>query len=380
MSIWIGEKLSVIDFFSFLDAPKFLRQQWKAATDEIIDAGVFIGGRAVNKFESEWSEYLGVKHTVGVGNGYDAIYIALKALGIGKGDKVAIPSHTFVAPWLAVGAVGAEPIGIDCNENGLMDLNLLEDNPHPIAAVIPVHIHGQMVDMPRLVKWASKYKVRIIEDCAQSHGARINGKLAGSWGDFGAFSFYPTKNLGALGDSGAVVTNSEELANIARSYSNYGSKIGHKYSYKYQGLNSRLDSIQAAILSVNLQYLDLWNLKRREIASHYQSKLEKLGILFLPNQNNSVYHHFIVLSENRDESRALLKKIGINTEIHYPECAEISYGQIIKKNPTSSPKMAISLAAKTLSLPISPWMTDSKIEKILTSLASKDVLASFILK
>jgi dTDP-4-amino-4,6-dideoxygalactose transaminase len=141
-----------------------------------------------------------------------------------------------------------------------------------------------------------------------------------------------------------------------------------------------LDSIQAAILSVNLQYLDLWNLKRREIASHYQSKLEKLGILFLPNQNNSVYHHFIVLSENRDESRALLKKIGINTEIHYPECAEISYGQIIKKNPTSSPKMAISLAAKTLSLPISPWMTDSKIEKILTSLASKDVLASFILK
>lgn len=380
MNIWIGEKLSVIDFFSFLDAPKFLRQEWKDATNRIIDSGVFVGGPAVDSFESEWSEYLGVKHAVGVGNGYDAILIALKALGIGHGDKVAVPSHTFVAPWLAVGAVGAEPIGIDCDENGLMDLNLLETSYHLITAVIAVHMHGQMVDMPRLSKWASKNKVRVIEDCAQSHGARINGKLAGTWGDFGAFSFYPTKNLGALGDAGSLVTNDEELAYIARSYSNYGSKIGHKYSYQFQGLNSRLDSIQAAILSVNLQYLDLWNLKRQEIASRYKLGLEKLGISFLPNDENSIYHHFVVLSENRDESRALLKNVGVNTEIHYPECAEISYGQIVKKDPTSRPKMAIKLAEKTLSLPISPWMAESNIDKIISCLASKNVLASFIAK
>jgi dTDP-4-amino-4,6-dideoxygalactose transaminase len=380
MSIWSGEKLDVIDFFSFLDAPKFLRQEWKAVTDKIIDSGVFIGGPAVDNFESEWSEYLGVKHAVGVGNGYDAILIALKALGIGHGDKVAVPSHTFVAPWLAVGAVGAEPIGIDCDENGLMDLNLLEASPHLIAVVIAVHMHGQMVDMPRLSKWASKNKVRVIEDCAQSHGARIDGKLAGTWGDFGAFSFYPTKNLGALGDAGSLVTNDEELAYIARSYSNYGSKIGHKYSYQFPGLNSRLDSVQAGILSVNLQYLDLWNLKRQVIASHYKLNLEKLGISFLPNNENSVYHHFIVLSENRNESRTLLKNIGINTEIHYPECAEISYGQIIKKNPISKPKTATKLAEKTLSIPISPWMPESNIDKILLGLASKNVLASFILK
>ena len=145
-----------INFFSFLDAPQFLRQDWTNAVNKIIDSGKFIGGPAVDDFEREWSEYLGCKYTVGVGNGYDAILIALKALGIGHGDIVAVPSHTFVATWLAVGAVGAEPVGIDCDESGLMDLNLLESNSNRFAAVIAVHMHGQMVDMPRLTKWAKK--------------------------------------------------------------------------------------------------------------------------------------------------------------------------------------------------------------------------------
>lgn len=366
-----------VDFFSFKDAPDSLREEWNSTTSEVIDSGQFIGGPFVNKFETEWANYLGIEHAIGVGNGYDAIVVALKILGIGVGDLVAVPSHTFVATWLAVGAVGATPVGIDCNTSGLMNVELLESSKTKFSAVIPVHMHGQMVDMPRLVTWANENSVRIIEDCAQAHGAKIGGKLAGTWGDFGAFSFYPTKNLGALGDAGALVTNDSSLASDARSYVNYGSVPGNKYEYQFNGINSRLDPIQAAVLSVNLRYLDSWNSRRKEIANIYNNRLQSIGIKTLKIVSESVYHHFIVESENRDKTRALLDSMGVKTEIHYPECADISYGKFKENYVAGEIENALVLSRRTLSLPISPWMSNESLDFVINSLSNAEVLESF---
>lgn len=370
--------MNKVDFFSFKDAPDSLREEWNSATSEVIDSGQFIGGPFVNKFETEWANYLGIEHAIGVGNGYDAIVVALKILGIGVGDLVAVPSHTFVATWLAVGAVGATPVGIDCNTSGLMNVELLESSKTKFSAVIPVHMHGQMVDMPRLVTWANENSVRIIEDCAQAHGARIGGKLAGTWGDFGAFSFYPTKNLGALGDAGCIVTNDQKLASEARSYVNYGSVPGNKYEYQFNGINSRLDPVQAAILSVNLKYLDAWNARRNEIAKTYTESFREKGIKTLKIEIDSVFHHFIVESENRDETRMHLDLMGIKTEIHYPECAEKSYSKFSRSHISSEMPNASNLAKKTLSLPISQWMADTDVYRVLEAVIEVNTLRSFL--
>jgi dTDP-4-amino-4,6-dideoxygalactose transaminase len=367
-----------VDFFNFKDAPDSLREEWHDAIREVIDSGQFIGGPLVSRFETEWADYLGVNHAVGVGNGYDAIVVGLKILGIGEGDLVAVPSHTFVATWLAVGAVGAIPVGIDCNASGLMDLDLLFSNESKFSAVIPVHMHGQMVDMPRLVTWAKAKDVKIIEDCAQAHGARINGKFAGTWGDFGAFSFYPTKNLGALGDAGALVTNNELLALNTRSYVNYGSVPGDKYRYQFRGINSRLDPIQAAVLRVNLKYLDSWNIRRKEIASTYEDSFASLGLKTLPIMGESVFHHFILESENRTKTRELLEQQGIKTEIHYPESAEVSFSKFSTKFLSEAKTESSRLASKTLSLPISPWMNSGQVDFVIQGVRSHEVLNSIL--
>ena len=369
--------MNKVEFFSFHDAPDSLRDEWNAAILDVIDSGQFIGGPFANRFESEWANYLGVKHAIGVGNGYDAIVVALKILGIGEGDLVAVPSHTFIATWLAVTAVGATPVGIDCNASGLINVDLLESSKFKFSAVIPVHMHGQMVDMPRLIAWAKNSTVKVIEDCAQAHGARIHGKLAGTWGEFGAFSFYPTKNLGALGDAGCLVTNDSTFASEARSYVNYGSKPSNKYEYQIDGVNSRLDPMQAAVLSVNLKYLDLWNARRIEIAELYTENLRTIGIETLKVQGNSVFHHFIVESENRDETRRQLDLMGVKTEIHYPECAEISFSKFKIDYVGGEMSNASNLAKKTLSLPISPWMSDEKLYYVINALSKNEVLSTF---
>jgi dTDP-4-amino-4,6-dideoxygalactose transaminase len=370
--------VSKVDFFSFKDAPDSLREEWQAATREVIDSGQFIGGPYVTQFENDWASYLGVNHVIGVGNGYDAIVVALKILGIGEGDLVAVPSHTFVATWLAVGAVGATPVGIDCNASGLMDVDLLQSHKSKFSAVIPVHMHGQMADMPKILLWAKVNGVKVIEDCAQAHGASINGKLAGTWGDFGAFSFYPTKNLGALGDAGAIVTNDAALASKARSFINYGSVPGNKYKYQFNGINSRLDPIQAALLSVNLKYLDMWNDKRKEIAEIYIERLTQFGIKTLRHERESVFHHYIVESANRDLSKKLLEVAGIKTEIHYPESAEESFTKFGKKYVSSETKNFLTLSKKTLSLPISQWMSEVDAYRVVEAVTEASTLRSFL--
>lgn len=369
--------MSKVEFFSFSNSPVDLRTEWNESIGKVISSGKFIGGSVVEDFEREWSDYLDASYAIGVGNGYDAIAIALKVAGVQPGDKVAVPSHTFVATWLAVGAVGGTPIGIDCNSSGLMDLDALESFEFEFKAVIPVHMHGQMVDMPRLTSWALKRNVLVIEDCAQAHGAMMNGKYAGTWGDFGAYSFYPTKNLGAIGDAGALVTNNPDLASEARSFANYGSIPGNKYKYQFLGINSRLDPIQASVLSINLKYLDEWNLQRRNVAARYLQKTSELGIKTLPLVAESVYHHFIVLSNNRDETRALLAKKGVATEIHYPECAAASYEKLSGESQADRYQNAFALSNKTLSLPMSPWITDDEVEYVLDVLENKEVMSSF---
>ena len=369
--------MNKVEFFSFRDAPESLKEEWRAETFKVIDSGQFIGGPFVSKFETEWANYLNVKYAIGVGNGYDALVVALKVLGVGPGDLVAVPNHTFVATWLAVDAVGATPIGIDCNQFGLMDLGELETHSLDFAAVIPVHMHGQMVDMPRLLIWAEKNNVKIVEDCAQAHGARLNGKLAGTWGHFGAFSFYPTKNLGAIGDAGSLVTNDESLADKARSFVNYGSIPGNKYEYQFHGINSRLDPTQAAVLSINLRNLDSWNIRRQEIAQIYMNSLKASEITFLPIERDSVFHHFVLFSENRDATRKLLETAGIKTEIHYPESAKRSFSKFqdsILPEPSTN---AANLARTTLSIPISPWMSDSAVHTVIDAVLSTKVRDSF---
>jgi dTDP-4-amino-4,6-dideoxygalactose transaminase len=367
-----------IDFFSFGYAPRSLKREWQKSVRTVLKSNEYVGGEIVRNFELEFSKYLNVEHVVGVGNGYDAIYTALKVLNLGKGDLVAVPNHTFIATWLAVDAVGAIPLGIDCDESGLMDLDVLESYSGKLSAVIPVHIHGQMLDMNRLTNWASRMGIKIVEDCAQAHGAEIMGKKAGTWGDFGAFSFYPTKNLGAVGDAGALVTNSLQLAEEARSFINYGTQSGQKYTYRSRGVNSRLDPIQAAVLSTNLNYLNDWNHKRKQIAAIYVSAFSKIGLEFFHVKDNSVFHHFIVFSFQRDLSRKLLKESGINTLVHYPELAAETYTKITNgKAQDFSPK-TLRFASNGISLPISQWHKFSDINQVVETINRSRILRSFL--
>jgi dTDP-4-amino-4,6-dideoxygalactose transaminase len=291
---------------------------------------------------------------------------------------VAVPSHTFIATWLAIAAVGAKPIGIDCDSNGLMDLDLLEKEAISFSAVIPVHMHGQMVDMQKLMIWAHDKKVKVIEDCAQAQGAEIHGKKSGTWGDMGAFSFYPTKNLGAIGDAGALVTANDHLAQRARSIANYGSAINNKYEYQYLGINSRLDPIQASVLSVNLKYLDSWNESRKAAAKKYSTGLSEIGIKPFLTTPESVFHHYVAISENRTKSASLLKDQGVRTEIHYPQSAENSYKKINSPKTLETSRNAKRLAEKTLSLPISPWITEPEINYVLEQISLDKIRRSFL--
>lgn len=369
--------MQIIDFFSFKNFPESIMLEWKLAINNVLDKGLFIGGPEVETFEKSWSEYLNVKHSIGVGNGYDAIFIALKVLGISSGDIVAVPNHTFVATWLSVKATGATPIGIDCDVNGLINLDKLEASDSNYAAVVPVHMHGQMVDMERLKRWADAKHIKIVEDCAQAHGAKIKNRMAGTWGDFGAFSFYPTKNLGAIGDAGALVTNDDDLARSARSVANYGRTQESKNDYERLGINSRLDPIQAAVLTVNLKYLDEWNKKRIELANRYNLITSSNNITTINNTYGSVFHHYIVRSKNRNKTRELLLNYGIRTEIHYSQSANQIFAQINGESVKTDISESSKLSSETLSLPLSPWMTLDEFDYVEGIILTPEVLESF---
>jgi dTDP-4-amino-4,6-dideoxygalactose transaminase len=360
-----------VPFFDLKLVPETVKNQWRADFDRVIRSGRFIGGDELKKFERAWSEKIGVSYSVGVGNGLDGIVIALKALGIKDGQKVAVPAHTFIATWNAVHLAGGSPVGVDVDHRGLMDLDSLEQMREVPQFVIPVHMHGMSVDMPRLMKWARANDCRVIEDASQAHLARSGGQMVGSTSDVGVFSLYPSKNLGALGDGGVVSTNSEETYSKIRRYQNYGSDNADKYSHTTLGVNSRLDSIQAAFLTTNLSHLEDWNSKRRNLARVYLNGLSKQRRLRVLNTqlDDSVWHHFPILVKDRLHLITHLNNLGIGTEIHYPNLASNEFSRIMGVTHVHF-ENAETISREILSLPISPWHTKDQIEYVVESINS----------
>ena len=367
-SILIGLKIFMINsnnfkipFFDFKLAPYLLKEEWKREINNVIDYGQFINGPLNLEFEKLWCDYLKVSYSIGTSNGLDGLEIALRAVGIKEGMKVAVPAHTFIATWIAIVNVGAIPIGIDVDSRGLMNLEQLFTKD--VECVIPVHMHGAMVNMELLMNWAKKHNVKVIEDCAQAHGSELKKRKAGSWGDIGVFSFYPTKNLGAIGDAGVIVTADEYLANSIRSLCNYGSDLNSKYHHSKIGFNRRLDTIQAGILKINLKYLDQWNLKRKILANLYIEELQLLNIDIV-QRDDSVFHHFCISHPERDQLKYFLGEKGIGTEIHYPINASTEMSKILNFDFGFFPNASL-LSKNILSLPISPWHSIDQISYVI---------------
>ena len=352
-----------VDFFSFDYVPVELKEIWRQNFSKVINSGKFIGGDFVTNFEEKFSSLLGVKYGIGVSNGYDGLEVALRALGISKGDFVAVPAHTFIATWNAILSVGAVPVGIDIDSEGQMCLNRFQEATQRvrIACVIPVHMHGHLLDLSQLAKLCQEANIKIIEDCSQSHLAQRDGIFAGTISDTAVFSLYPTKNLGALGDAGIVITNNETLAKKVRSLINYGSDPQNKYLHHELGYNKRLDPLQATILETNLGYLASWNRTRNSFAEMYIRVCELLDVDFIKGRIGSVWHHFCIKVNDRDRLREFLFNRGVSTEIHYPKLAAREVENFNSSEKRSYPN-GDELVRQTLSLPLSQFHSIEMID------------------
>ena len=348
-----------VPFFSFANAPIELKFKWKSAASEVIDEGIFINGPRVTKFEELWAQLLGVRHAVGVGNGFDGLALALEALGIGPGDTVAVPAHTFIASWTSVERVGAVPIGVDVNSEGLMDYQSLERLPFLPTAVMPVHMHGKTCEMSEILLWARTHGVFIIEDASQAHLSSNDGLLAGTIGDVGVFSLYPTKNLGGLGDSGVVVTNRTELAQRIKQLANYGSSAENKYLHTSLGSNSRLDELQAAFLLISASEISNWNQRRRVIAKYFDQRVASSRLQ--KDSDGHIYHHYVLKTGRRDEFRNFLSSKNIGSEIHYPNLASDEYFALTGEDAPNFANAA-DISKSILSIPLHQWLDDDEVE------------------
>lgn len=355
-----------IPFVSFKPMERELDNELRAAFERVYNRSWYIEGAEDSNFEEKFAEFCDTNYCIGVGNGLDALMLALKALGIGKGDEVIVPSNTYIATALAVTYVGATPIFVD------PDIRTFNINPDNIEAVItpktkaimPVHLYGQPCDMDPIVAIANKHNLFIVEDCAQAHGATYNGKVIGSFGDAAGFSFYPGKNLGALGDAGATVTSDKELATKIRALGNYGSD--YKYHHIYKGNNSRLDEMQAAFLSAKLPHLVRMNEERRRIAKCYLDGIYNSNVIlpFVPEYANPVWHIFGIRCNRRDELEKFLNDKGIGTNKHYPIPMHLQdcYKDLGYKK--GDFPIAEEISATELSLPMYYGMTDEEIQYV----------------
>lgn len=351
-----------VNFFSYDYVPVSIKKLWLDSISDVIQSGTLIGGSYVTKFEKEFADLCRSKYAVGVSNGFDGLEIALRVLGIGPGDTVVVPAHTFIATWNAILAVGASPLGVDVGNDAQIDVLKFQEIVlrRKISCVIPVHMHGHMSDMVELAKICRNFDIPIIEDASQSHFAERDGKIAGTAGDISVFSLYPTKNLGALGDAGVIVTNQMNLAIKARKLANYGSDYNDKYHHNEIGYNKRLDAVQAAILSVNLKFINEWNLIRKDLARVYIDFCEEFKISYLGGREGSVWHHFCIKTSNRDSVQAFLLGQGIVTDIHYPCLAadEVEYFAGLERGKYP---IAKELSDSFLSLPISQFHDNEMI-------------------
>lgn len=347
------------------------KEEIDQAIHRVLDSGWYILGQEVAAFEQEFAHYLGVRQAIGVANGTDALEIALRACGIGIGDAVITVSHTVVATVAAIELIGAMPLLVDIDPKTFtLEPNRLEDaiakhKGSPLKAIIPVHLYGYPADMSAIMDIARHYGLYVIEDCAQSHGAAFQKKKTGTWGHLAAFSFYPTKNLGALGDGGAVVTDDLELAKKMRSLREYGWQ--QRYISDFAGMNTRLDELQAAVLRVKLQYLEQENNQRRHLADIY-NKLLSATPLLLPECDRDadpVYHQYVVQSRHRDHLKEFLKTNSVGTLIHYPVPVhrQPAYQGRVNLGSGGLPETE-KACQKILSLPMYPQMTNEQAQQV----------------
>lgn len=361
----------MIPFLDVRAALLEVRSEVNEAVMRVFDSGYYVLGPEVEAFEAEWAAYCDAEHAVGLANGLDALTLALRALDIGPGDEVIVPSNTYIATWLAVSGVGATPVPVEPDPaTHNIDPALIEAaiTPHT-RALLPVHLYGQPADLDPILDIARRHGLRVVEDAAQAHGARYKGRRIGAHGDIACWSFYPGKNLGALGDAGAITTNDSGLAERIALLRNYGSQ--KKYVNEEAGVNSRLDPVQAAVLRVKLKVLDDWTERRREIAAVYTEGLKDSGLVLprMPDWADPVWHLYVVRTRARDALQARLTEAGIGTLVHYPIPPHMQGAYSDMRIEPGSLPLAVDLANEVLSLPMGPHLDAEKISAVISAVS-----------
>lgn len=356
-----------VPFVDFVSPYNELKAELNDAYFRFMESAWYVLGKEVEAFENEYAEYCGTEYCVGVGNCLDAMHLVLRAWEIGAGDEVIVPSNTYIATWLAISYAGATPVPVEPDPRTFnIDCDRINDAITPrTKAIMPVHLYGQPADMEPIMAMAEKHGLKVLEDAAQAQGARYRGKRVGALGHAAGHSFYPTKNLGALGDAGAVTTDDAELADRVKVLRNYGSR--RRYNNEVKGLNSRLDELQAAFLRVKLRYLDDWNARRVKISESYLSMLSDAGcglvLPIVPDGIDPVWHLFVVRHPQRDALQAKLTESGIGTLIHYPIPPHLS-GAYADSHAHLELPLAEQLASSILSLPIGPHLTEPQTHEV----------------
>ena len=350
-----------------------IKENIDTAINSVIEQTAFIGGHYVKEFEKKFAELYGVKHVISCANGTDSLYIIMKMLGIGKGDEVITVANSWISSAETIGQTGATPVFVDVHPNYMsIDDDAIEKVITPSTkAIILVHLQGQACDLDKIESICKKHRIHLIEDCAQSHFSEFNGRRAGTVGIAGSFSFYPGKNLGAYGDAGCIITNDDEMAARFRMYANHGALIKHQH--EIEGINSRMDGLQAAILTAKLPYILQWTEQRIKNAAIYDKHLAGIGDIETPNvrpNSKHTYHLYVIKAKRRNELMAYLKDKGIETAIHYPTALPNlpAYGHLGSK-PTDFP-VATALQAQILSLPMYPELEEAQIKYIADTIRS----------
>jgi dTDP-4-amino-4,6-dideoxygalactose transaminase len=359
-----------VPFLDLRAAYQELRAELDAAILAAVQSGWYIGGHQVESFEHDFAAYTGARHCVGVANGLDALHLALRAMDIGPGDEVLVPSNTYIATWLAVTQCGAVPVPVEPVESTYnIDPDRIQAAITPrTRAIIPVHLYGQPADLEPILSLARRHGLKVLEDAAQAHGARYKGTPLGAHGDAVAWSFYPGKNLGALGDAGAVTTGDDALADRIRALRNYGSQV--KYVHDVLGYNSRLDPVQAAALQVKLKVLDSWNARRAAIAARYSQALAGSGLILpaVPPWAQPVWHLYVVRHPQRDLLQAALTRAGVGTLIHYPIPPHLQRAYSGAGFHPGQFPLAERMASQLLSLPIGPQLLPDQVETVIAAI------------
>jgi dTDP-4-amino-4,6-dideoxygalactose transaminase len=363
----------VIPFLDLSPAHNSVKDELKKAFSETLEKSIYVLGDSVAKFEDEYAVFNQTKFAVGISNGLDALILSLKSLNIGPGDEVIVPSNTYIATVLAVSHVGATPVFAEPDEStyNITAETIAKVISTKTKAIMPVHLYGQACKMDDIMELAALNNLNVIEDNAQAHGATYNGKITGSWGQINGTSFYPGKNLGALGDGGALTTNDHDLAESVRLLRNYGSKV--KYQNDVIGYNNRLDELQASFLSIKLKRLMQWTSQRQEIAGWYDKMLQNVGDISVPFVNigsTHVYHLYVIKSQQRDGLQEHLKSMGVGTLIHYPIPPHLQKAYAHLGFKKGDFPISENLSETTLSIPMWPGMTQENVLKVCDSIKS----------